>query len=218
MSVIAECLIAPSAHPLGPAIEVPEGITVEFERFVPTGGERLPYLWVRGETYEDFVGSLEAAAGIESVEVCDRFEDEALVRIGWDDEPPALPRRIAEEGVTLLGITGREDGWVFRIRSPDRDRVERLHDFCLDMGMQFELMRIYVLSEAENGPPHDLTTEQYEALVTAYREGYFSEPRETTLEDLGESFGITARAVSRRLRRGTATLVRTALGVDRDGE
>jgi predicted DNA binding protein len=218
MAVIAECLIHPSGYPLGPEVEVPEGVTVDVERVVPTATGMLPYLWVNGDedTIDDFVGDLRESSAVASVRTVDRFEESVLCQVEWVEDGPALPRRIAEEGVTLLEVRGREDGWLFRVRSPDRGSIERLHDYCLDMEMRFDLMRIYVLSESQESPPQGLTAEQYEALVAAYRAGYYDEPRGTTLEELSERFDITPRAISRRLRRGTATLVRNSLGVERD--
>jgi predicted DNA binding protein len=218
MAVIAECLIHPSGHPLGEGIAVPEGVTVDVERVVPTASGMLPYLWINGseEALDDFVADLRSSPAVASYTEVDRFDESILARVSWAEGSPALPGRIAEEGVTLLEIRGREDGWLFRVRSPDRDSIEQLHDFCLDMGLRFDLMRIYVLSESQESPPQGLTSEQYEALVAAYRAGYYDEPRETTLEELSGRFDITPRAVSRRLRRGTATLVRNALGVERE--
>jgi len=217
MAVIAECLIHPSGHPLGEGVDVPEEVTVDVERAVPTSSGMLPYLWINGTeaAIDRFIGDLQSSPAVASFAEVDRFEESVLVRVSWAEGSPALPKRIAEEGVTLLEIRGREDGWLFRVRSPDRSSIERLHDFCLDMGMRFDLMRIYVLSESQESPPQGLTSEQYDALVAAYRTGYYDEPRGTSLEELSGRFDITPRAVSRRLRRGTATLVRNALGVER---
>jgi predicted DNA binding protein len=218
MTVIAECLIHPSGYPLGPEVEVPEGVTVDVERVVPTATGILPYLWINGDEgpVSDFVADLRESSSVASVRTLDQFEESVLCRVEWTGDGPALPRRIAEEGVTLLEVRGREDGWLFRVRSPEREAIERLHDYCIDMEMRFDLMRIYVLSESQENPPQGLTAEQYEALVAAYRAGYYDEPRGTTLEKLSERFDITPRAISRRLRRGTAALVRNALGVERE--
>ncbi len=58
-----------------------------------------------------------------------------------------------------------------------------------------------------------LTDAQYDALVTAYRSGYFEEPRALSLSELAEELGISPTAASGRLRRATKRLVETQLAV-----
>ncbi|WP_092703038.1 helix-turn-helix domain-containing protein [Halovenus aranensis] len=54
----------------------------------------------------------------------------------------------------------------------------------------------------------DLTDVEREALTAAVEEGYFESPRETTLNELAEQFGISAPAFSKNLRRGQQKVAR----------
>lgn len=56
-----------------------------------------------------------------------------------------------------------------------------------------------------------MTAAQRDALLAAYRGGYYEEPRGTTQARLGQQFGISRRAVAERLRRGTANLIEATL-------
>lgn len=56
-----------------------------------------------------------------------------------------------------------------------------------------------------------VTPEQREVLVAAYEQGYFDQPRQVTQTELGQQFGISGRAVSNRLLRGTKNLISSNL-------
>ncbi|WP_435158434.1 helix-turn-helix domain-containing protein [Haladaptatus sp. DFWS20] len=60
-----------------------------------------------------------------------------------------------------------------------------------------------------------MTSEQREAVVTAYKRGYFQIPRQTTLTTLAESFDISDSAYSQRLRRGLSIMIHETMIEDR---
>ncbi|WP_435334648.1 helix-turn-helix domain-containing protein [Haloarchaeobius sp. TZWWS8] len=53
----------------------------------------------------------------------------------------------------------------------------------------------------------DLSDVERETLETAATEGYFQSPRDTTLGDLADQFGVSKPAVSKNLRRGQQKMV-----------
>lgn len=59
-----------------------------------------------------------------------------------------------------------------------------------------------------------LSPQQRDALLTAYRQGYFEVPRRTTLSELADTVEISDSALSQRLRRGTGALVEQTLLAD----
>lgn len=81
-----------------------------------------------------------------------------------------------------------------------------------ETGRQFEVNNLSQPTEPRQRE-HGLTDEQHEALVAAVSGGYFQVPRSTSVAELGEALDVSANAVSQRLRRGSETLVRTALTV-----
>ncbi|MFC6756071.1 helix-turn-helix domain-containing protein [Halomicroarcula sp. GCM10025894] len=56
-----------------------------------------------------------------------------------------------------------------------------------------------------------MTAPQREALVLAYKNGYYAEPRETNLAELAAEVGISRQAFARRLNRGYRTLIESHL-------
>jgi predicted DNA binding protein len=57
-------------------------------------------------------------------------------------------------------------------------------------------------------PPEELAEEEWRALETAVRRGYYEVPRRATLGDLASELSTTDVDVSRRLRRAVRKLFR----------
>jgi len=47
---------------------------------------------------------------------------------------------------------------------------------------------------------HEITEKQREAVAKAVSEGYYSTPRETSVDELADDFGISTSALSQRLK------------------
>lgn len=208
MTVVAECTIPPTSLPLCAGFATDRDLRVEAERVVPTGDGSPPDLRVRGEGIEAFVADLRAEPSIGEATVLDRSGDRALVRIDWTAAASALLEGAATAAVRLIAFSGTSEGWTVRLRARDRAAVEAFHGECADAGIDLSLDRLHSLPRERTGDrPYGLTETQLETLLAAYREGYFEDPRATSLEALGERFGVSARAVSKRLRGGLATLI-----------
>lgn len=100
-------------------------------------------------------------------------------------------------------------GWHERWLLPDGDALHDIWQHARDQGFEFEVLEYR--EQGRGGPgfpePTALTDQQREALVLAFERGYFTEPRETSLEELGESIGISPTAFGGRLRRGMKGLI-----------
>lgn len=206
MSVIAELTVPVADFPLGQALTATPDMQIELERIVPTGDDVMPFFWVWGDDVDSFLASLRGNPGIERAEVLDRVENGALVEAVWSDEPGLIDGIVASEA-TLLEVRRHDETWLFRLRSPDRDAVAGLQRYCADNGIDLRLNWIHTLTEFEAGERYGLTDDQRETLLAAFESGYFDDPRGTTLDELGDEFGISPRAVSKRLRRGLRNLV-----------
>ncbi|UPV74939.1 helix-turn-helix domain-containing protein [Halorussus limi] len=210
MSVIAELSVPVEDFPLGRALAATPDMQVELERIVPTDTGALPFFWVWGDDVETFVAELEDQTDIDAVTVLDRVEDGALIRATWTSTP-GLVEGILQSAATLLEVNRYENVWRFRLRSPDREAVASLQRYCADNDIDLRLDRINSLTEVETGEQYGLTDDQRQTIVTAFEAGYFDDPRQTTLEELGDEFDISSRAVSKRLRGGLRNLVTATL-------
>lgn len=210
MSIIAEFSIPPGALPGGDLLTKMPDISVELERIVPVNESVLPFFWVWGNEAETFVEKGRHEKGIADIDVLDRVEQGVLVRATWTPDATII-QAIKALRATILEASGTAEQWSFRVRADDREGVATFQEAFTNQGVTVQLDRIYNLSELLGGGQYELTPEQQEALVAAYESGYYEKPRRITQEELGDRFGITSRAVSDRLRRGTANLVASTL-------
>ncbi|WP_256295778.1 helix-turn-helix domain-containing protein [Haloarchaeobius salinus] len=100
---------------------------------------------------------------------------------------------------------GRADGTLSELEKANEfDVVERetvtlpsMNDIVQNAGAAMTLI----------GGCRDLSDVERTTLETAANEGYFESPRETTLGDLADEFGVSKPAVSKNLRRGQQKMV-----------
>lgn len=213
MSVIAELAVPVDDFPLGEALTAVPEMQVELERIVPTGGGIMPFFWVWGGDVERFVETVQGDRGIDRLTVLDNVDGGALVQAVWTEEP-GLVEGILSSETTLLEVRRQKGFWLFRLRSPDHDAVANLQRYCADNDIDLRLNWIHTLTEFEAGEQYGLTDDQRETLVAAFEAGYFDDPRGTTLDELAEQFDVSARAVSKRLRRGLRNLLNVALSIE----
>ena len=216
MSLVAEFTIPPEGLPFGAALEKHPDVEVEIERIVPTDESALPFFWVWGPDPERFVSDAEQEPEIADVRLLDDVEAGALFRAEWSPDARIIEGIRELEG-TLLESSGTAEGWRFRVRGQDREAFVEFQGVFVEQQIPITLERLYTLSELVQGEHRELTDEQRETLILAYREGYFEEPREITQEALGDSLGVSYRAVSDRLRRGTGALIASTLLPSADG-
>jgi hypothetical protein len=211
MSVIVELSIPDEEFLLGRVLADPPGMRIELERIVPTVDAVIPFLWVRGEDHESFERRVGERDAIGSFQALDRPGEWVLYRTEWADEPFSLLAIINESrGVILEGIGN--DGWTFRLRFPNHDALSTFYNHCMEQDINIHIDRSYTLTEkTEFGHQFGLSRQQREALILAFRTGYFDSPSQTSLAAIAEKFDISEQAVSDRIRRGNRKILREAL-------
>lgn len=210
MSIVAEFTMPARALPAGDALVERPNIRIELERIVPTRESALPFFWVWGPEPEAFMEEAGTDPNVAKVELLDVVENGALFRAEWTPDA-ALIRGIEQLDATIVQATGTADHWRFEVRTQERAAFKGFQEVFQDHGISVDLNRLYDLDELVDGDGQSLTPEQRETLLTAYREGYFDQPRKITQEELSEQFEVSGRAVSDRLRRGIRNLVATSL-------
>lgn len=220
MSVVANVTVPAEETAFGALLEVEPDATVTVETTVPTTGTVVPYLWVPGDVAERMVDALRGTSAVESATIVDDVDRFTLVRVTWTDDVNGFVRSIRDSEAIVTSASGSDDAWTFRLRFPSYEDVSVFYSTCEERDLSVELTR---LRDAGDGTVDSefrfgLTPAQREIVLTAYEEGYFEVPRETTLVELGERFDVTDSAVSQRLRRGLATLVGATLDRERGAD
>lgn len=210
MSYIAEFKIPPESFPFGQTLLEMEDIEIEIDQIVPTDESVLPFFWVRGCDPEEFMAAAEDEPNVEETIELESVEHTALYRANWKPNSEVINELITSD-VTIIRANGTADGWQFEVRMNDRSEFRQLWSVFQTAETQVDLVWIHDLADTLEQKDNSVTNDQREALLAAYDAGYFEHPRATTLDELGEQFDISSRAVSERIRRGTQNLVRKAL-------
>jgi predicted DNA binding protein len=211
MATVAEFSVPTSAFPFAGLFEAAPEATVELERVVPVGNVLVPYLWVRRVDGDRLRSVVEREAAVGSAAVVDDLGDEFLLRVEWAPDERDFLRAIADAEVSILSATGTADGWTFEVRAESNDRIAAFRSTCRDAGIPAALRTLHSLEPVANGRSVRLTGPQREALLLAYRRGYFDHPRRATLEEIAAELGISRQALAARLRRGHRRLVEDVL-------
>lgn len=161
--------------------------------------------------FGSFEAALEADHTVDEASLVTGSDAKRIYRLKNTDEAKLLSPRVSELGGFMLEAESKHSKWSVRLQLPDRASVSTLWEYCEAESIRFELVRLYRTDGPTVGARTNLTEAQRDALEVAYEEGYFEEPRETSLEDLAEELDISPTAVGGRIRRGTSKLVETTL-------
>lgn len=110
------------------------------------------------------------------------------------------------------GMHGWWERWLF----PSRAGLTEVWERARAEGFQFEIVAINDFHPEGSASTGALTPEQRETLLFAHAEGYFEEPRETSLEELAEKMGLSSTAVGGRIRRGVNALIKSTVVEEAD--
>jgi predicted DNA binding protein len=206
MSVIAEIQIEGDFALSELLAELPD-VPIRLERVIPAGDRTVPLIWIHTDTPEPVEQRLREHRLIESITQLDVFEDRALYRIEWAEEPDSIFNAMESKRADLLDAVGVGSTWTFELRFPSHEALSEFHAHCEGAGLPLSVSRIYRPSSAESPARYGLTDVQYDTLLVALEEGYFTVPREITSKELGAQLGVSDQAVTERIRRGTTNIL-----------
>ncbi|WP_049904481.1 helix-turn-helix domain-containing protein [Natrialba asiatica] len=219
MSVMGEFTVDSTDFALHHALSSAPSIVVEIERLVATTQHRLmPYFWVTGEEQERFERAFSDDPTIRHAMRVDRVDDAVLYRAEWTENIETIIYAYVEIGATILEATGTNESWDLTMRFDDEKTVSEFHEFCRENGVEFELDRLYEQNQPMASSQYGLTPVQRKTLVTAYEEGLFDVPQQTTMIELAEQLEITQQALSKRLHHAKKNLIGNVLTVGQVGE
>lgn len=144
-------------------------------------------------------------------------ESRRTYRIEYSDEATLVSPAVAEVGGLTIESRSHATGWLLELQLPGHEALTELREYADAAGVRFQVRELRQDSVVETEPDFGLTESQAEALIAAFVNGYYDEPRETSLEELAELLGISKTAVSGRLKRGSARLVEAML-IEEDEE
>lgn len=217
MSTIAEIEIPASEFALRETFRSLPDLDFEVERVVAHDHDRvMPFVWVEsaGADVEEVERVLAGDPSVDNVRVLDDFGSRFLLQMDWIADIP-LVHAIIDQGATILSANGTADEWILRVLFPDRELLSKTHEQAVDDDLTMEILNIYGL-ENNRHAKFGLTEEQHETLLAAFERGYFSVPRDITLNEFADELDVSHQALSERLRRAHYNLIKNGLVIGPD--
>ena len=188
---------------------LPDGTRAEFERTASIDGRQGPCLAISGGDVDATTTAFRRSPYLKDVTLIEEDEERSVYQLSWNGRRPELLRSISKTGGTVLSAVAAGDTVAFELRFPDQASASRFY-----AAHDGRVNPISIRRSSHTPNPRqsktELTAKQQEALTRALETGYFEIPRKIGLVELAGEFGITDNAMSERLRRGIATLVRNA--------
>lgn len=207
MTTVVDFDVAARDTVLGETFDALPGTKCEMEQVIASDGYGL---WLTGPTRPELETALDADASVESYSLISTVEDRWLYDVTFEPEVIDVFGLAVDHQGTLLSAAGEDGRWQLRIRFVERQDASDLYDQLSEEDVDSTLVRLSNLAE-QSPADYGLTPKQYEALLAALDHGYFTIPRETSMEELASELGVSHQALSERLRRAYRALVLTEL-------
>ena len=211
MAILTEFLVPADDFLLTWTLEAVPGGHVEIERVAVEDENVTPFLWASGVDFDAFEAALADDPTVEDPTTIETHDGQRLYHVRWTHNRESVIHVVSETGATVLQADSDDTDWTVEILFPDDDDLRAFQEYAAAHDLSFELQRLRESAHPEALGKYGVTEEQFEALVTAFRLGYFAVPSETNLEGLAAELGISRNAASARLRRGYANLVENTL-------
>lgn len=218
MPIVTEVRFAHENGALADTLDRRPELSVSVIQETSTNPERNLYFMRFEESGAgDVRETLEADATVSQVEPMPGFEDQPVWGVEFAPETKLMaPTVTNEDGFVLEArstarVAEGRPGWHEQWLLPHRAALQDIWQWAHEAGFAFDVLTFRQgTADPESAVSTELTDVQREALVAAYEQGYFADPRETSLEELAASLDRSPTAVADRIRRAMkATIERT---------
>ncbi len=222
MTVIVEITVPSDAFMFGTVFDdVPDAV-VELEPVVPIQSERerkMLLVWVSAGDPGAVETSLLEAADTEAVDRLTTTDGKTLFEVQWSDDINGIVQPLFRTGGRLLKATGTADAWEFHLLFSSHESLSEFNMAVTDNDIPVTLQKLHNSGfQRDDVRPVDdeitLSDNHRETLLMAYRNGYYEVPRSHPLDQLAEKENVSDSALSKRLRRATASLIEHTLLAD----
>ena len=214
MSVIGKFTVPAESFLLEDTLaEVPE-MVVELQRVIAHSQDKLvPFFWVHHGDKDTFDTAIRNDSTLEDVVLLDEFEEGTSYRGTWTRNASGVAYAYIEAGATILDATGQSDTWTLRMRFDDDDVLSAFHEYCREQDIPFDLEQLFHPMNPMGGGQYGLSPKQRETLVDALQRGFYDVPRAVNMTELADELETSQQNLSKRFRRGHATLIENTLVV-----
>jgi predicted DNA binding protein len=211
MSVLTAFTVPSNDFLLGWTLDCTPEMRIEIERVAVEEENVTPYFWAADGDFEACEAALDDDPTVERSVTVEDHGDQRLYRVAWKRKAKGIVYAVSEVDATILQAASDDTDWSVELLFPDDEAVSAFQDYAATHDLSFELRWLHDSAHPEAFGRYEVTDEQREALVTAYRNGYFEVPGEVSLGELADELDISKNAASARLHRGYANLVENTL-------
>ena len=173
------------------------------------------YFWIEASDFGTVEETLTEDHTVADFSVIAGTDDRRTYRIEYSDEAKLITPTITDIGGITRESRSYSNGWKLHVQFEDHSALSALYEYASTEDIRLELLELRQQEENDDRVEFGLTESQREALMAAFMQGYYDEPREASLKELASFLGISRTAVSGRLKRGSARLIEEVL-IDED--
>lgn len=223
MVLTAEITVSTDTFALGSLFEAFPDAVVEFESVVPLRGNQrtnTPLVWVNGVEPERVLSVLRETDGVETVQRFATVDENLLLELEWGDDLDGIVQPLLDTGGWILTARGTTTHWKFDLLFDSHTSLSEFNMTVTNNGIPVTLRKLSNSTvqgqPSDSDPEHSIPPNHRETLLLAYHSGYYDTPRECQLADLASKEDVSDSALSKRLRRATASLIERTL-LDEEG-
>ncbi|KAA9395910.1 DNA-binding protein [Haloarcula sp. CBA1130] len=159
--------------------------------------------------------ALDTDPTVQSYELVDWTDQTGIYYIEHTTATKLISSVVTDVNGFLVHTETKGNGWLVRLLLPDREALNTIWEFANENDISLDIIEIYGNTDTGGESSYGLTDEQRTALITAYENGYFGEPRDISLNEVADEIGLSSTAMSGRLRRGMRNLIAATI-IDRE--
>ncbi|RQG96634.1 helix-turn-helix domain-containing protein [Natrarchaeobius chitinivorans] len=223
MAVIAEITVPADTFILGQIFHTIPDAVIEFEPVVPFRSKHKPnwpLVWISHIEPAEVRTTLLEEEDIDAVDAITSTEEKTLFEIQWnDDDIDGIIQPLIEYEGRVLKATGTANEWEFHLLFDSHMALSEFNMEATNREIPVTLQKVH-----NSGVPNENTSSTVDkttlqpnyrdTLLLAYRNGYYDTPRTVQLSELAQKEDISDSALSKRIRRATATLIEHTLLAD----
>jgi predicted DNA binding protein len=207
MALTAEFQLRHSELPLvDVATDVPD-LTFELIDHEQTRSGLVAYIIrANGQSFDGLRTALQDASYVSEHTLISDIESTQIYQVVMEELPPVELDELSLSKIFVEQLTITADGWYIRQQFATQDEFDAYREFFRENDGSFHLQRLYD-STSTDAELIGLSDKQREALLAAYREGYFDVPQRASLDDVAATLDISRSAFAERLRRAQSHLI-----------
>lgn len=223
MVVTAEVTVPTDTFALDSVFQRFPDAVVEFESVVPLQPHQdtnIPLVWIGGVEPDAVRAAMREIDDIDVVEHLATIDEHTLFALEWSDELDGIVEPLLDSGGRILAARGTAEHWKFTLLFDSHVSLSEFNMAVTNNGVPVTLHRLtnstVTRETGDVGGERSIPTNHRDTLLVAYYSGYYETPRECQLADLAVKEAVSASALSKRLRRATASLIERTLLADED--